>query len=108
MKIGDIVFITKGPPDKIGLIGEITNLLGNGAMVKLDKNHFTPIQLIHLEKLYKCFQCQELKRDYEMSPESQDIVNNNDVKLNQNICKECEEKLQKEAKEYVKNIKKGE
>ena len=98
MRKGDIIVITQGPPDKVGRIGEITTIMGNGAMVKLDKDHFTPIQFTHMERLYKCFKCKKLKRDYELAPISQDLVNNNKIKMNHNICKKCEEAMRKEIK----------
>jgi len=98
MEKGDIVVITKGPIDKIGRVGEVTTLMGNGAIIKLDKDLFTPIQFTHMEQLYKCFKCKKLKRDYELAPISQDLVNNNRVKMNHNICKKCEEALEKEIK----------
>lgn len=107
MKAGDQVLIMKGPPDKVGLVGKITYLLGNGAMVQLGHDWFSPIQFSHMEQLYTCFKCQGLKREYEMSPVSQDVVNNNEVKLNHNICKVCEEELKQEAEKYVKNNLEG-
>ena len=47
---GDLVLITKGPLDKVGKVGEVTFLMGNGAMIKLNENWFTPIQLTHYKK----------------------------------------------------------
>ena len=49
MKIGDKVKVTFGPLDKIGKTGEVTLMLGNGAMVKLDNGKFTPVKFEHLE-----------------------------------------------------------
>jgi len=63
MKKGDIVVITKGPIDKVGRIGEITTIIGNGAIVKLNENHFTPIKFIHMKRLYKCSKHEKLKKD---------------------------------------------
>lgn len=51
IEIGDLVLITKGPINKVGKVGTITNLFENGAMVKLNENWFTPIQFSHLEKV---------------------------------------------------------
>ncbi|MCH7541558.1 hypothetical protein IH981_02140 [Patescibacteria group bacterium] len=51
LKKGDRVKIVTGPIDKVGLIGSVETLLGNGAIVKLGKNWFTPIKNNHLKKL---------------------------------------------------------
>lgn len=51
IEIGDLVLITKGPLNKVGKVGTVTNLFENGAMVKLNENWFTPIQFTHLEKV---------------------------------------------------------
>jgi len=49
MKKSDKIRITVGPLDKVGKIGEVTNIFMNGAMVKLDENKFTVVQFKHLE-----------------------------------------------------------
>jgi len=51
MKKGDKVKITFGPLDKIGKIGKITTLFGNGAMVKTGKGKFTTVKFEHLETI---------------------------------------------------------
>lgn len=51
IKPGDTVVIIKGPEDKIGLQGQVTFLMGNGAMVRLDKDWYSPIQFKHLKRL---------------------------------------------------------
>lgn len=50
-KIGDKVFITKGPLNKVGKIGIVETILTNGCMVKLNENQFTPVQFKHLQKV---------------------------------------------------------
>ena len=50
-KIGDLVLIIKGPLNKVGKVGMVTNVFDNGAMVKLNENWFTPIQFTHLQKV---------------------------------------------------------
>jgi len=50
-KIGDLVLITKGPLNKVGKVGIVTNVFDNGAMVKLSEDWFSPIQFSHLEKV---------------------------------------------------------
>jgi len=50
MKKGDKVKITFGPLDKIGKIGKITTLFGNGAMVKIG-DKFTLVKFEHLEAI---------------------------------------------------------
>lgn len=50
-KKGSKVRIIKGPIDKIGKIGVISFLYDNGAMVKLNKDWFTPIKFEHLERI---------------------------------------------------------
>ena len=49
MKKGDSVKIIVGPPDKVGKIGEVTNIFMNGAMVKLGEDKFTVVQFKHLK-----------------------------------------------------------
>ena len=49
MKKGDKVKIIVGPLNKVGKIGEVTNIFMNGAMVKLDENKFTVVQFKHLK-----------------------------------------------------------
>ncbi|MFA5460326.1 MAG: hypothetical protein WC283_03315 [Candidatus Paceibacterota bacterium] len=51
IEIGDLVLIIKGPLDKVGKVGTVTNLFENGAIVKLNENLFTPIQFNHLQKV---------------------------------------------------------
>jgi hypothetical protein len=53
IKPGDPVVITKGPIDKVGLQGTVVYLIGNGAMIRLDKDWYTPIQFKHLKKVEK-------------------------------------------------------
>lgn len=101
MKPGDHVLIIKGPPDKQGLVGVITFLMGNGAMVRLDKDWYSPIQFNHLELLYRCFKCNNLHREYEMSPKSEHVVSNSTLKLNHDICLKCEEEFKKEMEVLV-------
>ena len=49
MKKGDKVKITIGPLVKVGEIGEVTMIFGNGAMVKTSEGKFTPVKFEHLE-----------------------------------------------------------
>jgi len=49
MKKGDKVKIIIGPLDKVGKVGEVTNIFLNGAMIKLDKEKFTVVKFNHLE-----------------------------------------------------------
>ena len=49
MKKGDKVRITIGPLDKVGKIGEVAMIFGNGAMVKTSEGKFTAIKFEHLE-----------------------------------------------------------
>jgi len=51
MKKGDKVKITFGPLNKIGKIGEIEMIFGNGAMVKTGKGKFTTVKFEHLEAI---------------------------------------------------------
>ena len=51
LKVKDKVKIIKGPPNKLGKIGEVNMIMGNGVIVKLSKNQFTPIKFNHLEKI---------------------------------------------------------
>jgi len=51
IKQDDIVRITVGPPDKIGKVGKVTNIIGNGAIVELAEDWFTPVKFEHLEKV---------------------------------------------------------
>lgn len=51
IQINDLVLITKGPLNKVGKVGTVTNLFENGAMVKLNEDWFSPIQFTHLEKV---------------------------------------------------------
>jgi len=53
LKVGEEVKIIKGPIDKVGKVGKVTMLMGNGAIVKLSNDTFTPIKFIHLEKVLK-------------------------------------------------------
>ena len=46
---GDSILITKGPPDKIGLTGRVIFLLENGAMIRLSRDWYTPVNFEHLE-----------------------------------------------------------
>jgi preprotein translocase subunit YajC len=48
---GDKVLVIKGPVDKVGLTGEITTIVENGAIVKLGEDWYSPIQFIHLKKI---------------------------------------------------------
>lgn len=50
---GDKVLVIKGPADKVGLLGQVTFLMGNGAMVRLGHDWYSPIKFEHLEKIYE-------------------------------------------------------
>ena len=97
MKKGDTVVITQGPIEKVGRVGTITTLLENGAMVKIGADQFTAVQFIHLEKLYQCLRCKDFKRDYELSPLSLSI-SKKETNLSEDICLDCEKKLQNKFK----------
>ena len=49
MKKGDKVKIIVGPLNKVGKIGEVTNIFMNGVMVKLGEDKFTVVQFKHLK-----------------------------------------------------------
>jgi len=51
MKKGDKVRITIGPLDKIGKIGKVEMIFGNGVMVKIGKGKFTTVKFEHLEAI---------------------------------------------------------
>lgn len=46
---GDSIIITKGPSDKIGLVGRVSFLLENGAMVRLSRDWYIPVLFENME-----------------------------------------------------------
>ena len=48
---GDKVMIVEGPIDKVGKIGIVTTLAGNGAIIRFPDGNGTAVKFEHLKKL---------------------------------------------------------